>query len=182
MCKNLITFKQKNKMNNTENLNNKEAIDKLKSLVNDIMICLFCTDLKTDDGATCCPMTAIKVCDHGNIWFFSEKSSTKNKAIVEDKNVQLFFSHPGKGSYLIVNGEAEIIFDKTIIEELWTPVAKIWFKEGKYDPTISIIKVKPTTAYYWDTDGNRMIDLLKIVASVATGTNLTTGTEGAIKI
>lgn len=169
-------------MNNTENLNNKEAIDKLKSLVDDIMICLFCTELKTDDGATCRPMTAIKVCDQGNIWFFSEKSSDKNKAIATDKDVQLFFSHPGKGSYLVVNGEAEIILDKTKIEELWTPAAKIWFKEGKDDPNISVIKVKPTTAYYWDTDGNRMINILKMVASVATGKNLITGNQGAIKI
>ena len=105
-------------MNTTENLNNKEAIDKLKSLVEEIKICLFCTDLKTNDGSTCRPMSAMKVCDQGNIWFFSEKSSDKNKAIKADKDVQLFFSHPAKGSYLIVNGEAEIILDKTTIEEL----------------------------------------------------------------
>lgn len=169
-------------MSNTENLNNKEAIDKLKSLVNEIMVCLFCTDLKTDDGATCTPMTAINVCDQGNIWFFSEKTSEKNKAIAADKQVQLFFSHPGKNSYLVVNGEAEIILDKAKIEELWTPVAKIWFKEGKDDPTISVIKVKPNSAYYWDTDGNKMINFLKMVASVVTGTNLISGKEGAIKI
>ncbi|MBC7439762.1 MAG: pyridoxamine 5'-phosphate oxidase family protein, partial [Flavobacterium sp.] len=144
-------------MSNTENLNNKEAIDKLKSLVDAINICLFCTNLKTDDGSTCSPMTAIKVCDQGNVWFFSENTSDKNKAIVTDKNVQLFFSHPGKGSYLVVNGEAEIILDKTVIEELWTPATKIWFKDGKDDPNISVVKVKPTTAYYWDTDGNTMI-------------------------
>jgi general stress protein 26 len=83
---------------------------------------------------------------------------------------------------LVVNGEAEIILDKTKIEELWTPVAKIWFKEGKDDPTISVIKVKPTTAYYWDRDGDRMINLLKIATSVVTGTNLITGKEGTIKI
>ncbi|MFT4876052.1 MAG: general stress protein 26 [Bacteroidia bacterium] len=169
-------------MKNTENLKNKEAIDKLKSLVNDVMICLFCTDLKTDDGSKCCPMSAIKVCDQGNIWFFSGKRSDKNKAILKDENVQLFFSHPGKDSYSVVNGEAEIIFDKTIIGELWTPAAKIWFKEGKDDPNISVIKVKPTTAYYWDTDGNRMINFLKMVASVFTETNLIKGTEGAINI
>ena len=169
-------------MSNTENLNNKEAIDKLKSLVDDIKICLFCSNLKTDDGSTCSPMSAIKVCDQGNVWFFSEKSSDKNKAIVADKNVQLIFSHPGKSSYLVVNGEAEIILDKTIIEELWTPVTNIWFKEGKDDPNISIIKVKSTTAYYWDTDGNRMINFLKMVASVVTGKNLITGKEGAITV
>ena len=169
-------------MSNTENLTNKAAIDKLKSMVNAIKIGLFCTDLKTDDGAKCSPMTAIKVCDQGNVWFFSEKSSDKNSAILTDKNVQLFFSHPGINSYLVVNGEAEIIFDKTTIEELWTPAAKIWFKEGKDDPNISVIKVKPSSAYYWDTDGNKMINLLKMVASVVTGTNLITGKEGAIKL
>lgn len=169
-------------MNNTQNLNNNEAIDKLKSLVDDINICLFCTNLQTDDGATCRPMSAIKVCDQGNIWFFSEKNSDKNKAIQADKVVQLFFSHPGKSSYLVVNGAAEIIVDQSKIEELWTPAAKIWFKEGKDDPSISVIKVNPTTAYYWDTDGNRMINFLKMVASVATGTSLVTGVEGTLKL
>ena len=105
-------------MSTTENLANKEAIDKLKRLVNDITVCLFCTDLKTDDGATCRPMSALKVCDQGNIWFYSEKSSDKNKAIAADKAVQLFFLHPGKSSYMVVNGEAEIILDKQKIQEL----------------------------------------------------------------
>jgi general stress protein 26 len=169
-------------MSNQENLNNKEAIDKLKSLVEDIMVCLFCTNLKTDDGSTCRPMTALKVCDQGNIWFFNQKSSEKNKAIEADKTVQLFFSHPGKSSYLVVNGEAEIIFDKEKIEELWTPIAKVWFIEGKDDPNISIIKVTPNTAYYWDTDESKMINFLKMVASVVTGTNAITGNQGALII
>lgn len=169
-------------MSHTENLSSKEAIDKLKSLVNEIMVCLFCTDLKTDDDATCRPMSAIKVCDQGNIWFFSEKDSDKNKAIEADKEVKLFFSHPGKSYYLVVNGEAEIIMDKVKIEELWTPMAKIWFKEGKDDPKISIIKVTPSSAYYWDSDGNRMINFFKMVASVVTGINLISGKEGEITV
>jgi general stress protein 26 len=169
-------------MSTIENLNDEEAIDKLKSLVNEIMVCFFCTNVNTNIGATCRPMSAIKVCDQGNIWFFSDKNSDKNKAIASNKNVQLFFSHPGKSSYLVVDGEAEILFDKTKIEELWTPIAKIWFKDGKDDPDISIIKVTPTNAYYWDTDGNRMVNFLKFVASVATGSNFVTGTKGNLEI
>ena len=169
-------------MSNTENFNHKEAIKKLKSLVSEVMVCLFSTDLKTDDGSICRPMTAIKVCDEGNIWFFSEKNSEKDKAITSDKNVQLFFSHPAKSIYLVVNGEAEIILDKTKIEELWTPVAKIWFKGGKEDPNISIIKVTPKMAHYWDTDGSKMINFLKIIASVVTGTNLVNGKHGTITV
>ena len=59
-------------MNTTENLHNNEVIDKLKSLVDDITICFFYTDLKANEGSTCRPMSSIKVCDQGNICFFSE--------------------------------------------------------------------------------------------------------------
>ncbi len=168
-------------MSDVKDLNDTQAIDKLKELVSDIDICLFCTNLK-GDGSTARPMSAQKVCDQGNLWFFSDINSDKNREIKEDKHVQLFFSHPGKSSYLVVNGEAEIIIDKKKTEELWTPLVKTWFKEGKDDPNISIIKVRPTTAHYWDTDGNRMINFLKMVASAATGKTLVTGKEGELTV
>ncbi len=159
-----------------------EGIDKLKSLVKDISICLFCTNIKNNDGSTARPMSATHVCDKGNIWFFDKKDSDKNKEIAKDPNVQLYFAHPSKGSYLVVNGEASIVTDRKKIEELWSPVVKIWFKEGKDDPNISLIKVEPKSAYFWDTDGNQMINFLKMAASVVTGTNLVSGTEGEIKV
>lgn len=169
-------------MSTTENLIELEAIQKLKELVEEIGVCLFCTTLKIDDGATCRPMEAMQVCDQGNIWFFSDVDSDKNEEIKKDKLVQLFFSHPGKSSYLIVNGDAEIIIDRKKTDELWSPLVKTWFKEGKDDPSISIIKVKPQSAYYWDTDGNKMINFFKMVTSIATGTTLEMGKKGTIKI
>lgn len=169
-------------MGNTENLSQQAGIEKLKELVEEINICLFCTNLKIDVGSTCRPMAAQKVCDQGNIWFFSDVNSDKNREIKQDKQVQLFFAHPGKSSYLIVNGEAEIIIDKQKTEELWSPLVKAWFKEGKDDPNISIIKVKPQSAYYWDTDGSKMINFFKMVTSIATGTTLDIGKQGEIKI
>lgn len=169
-------------MGNTENLSEQEGIKKLKALVAEITVCLFCTNLKTDEGSTCRPMGAQKVCDQGNIWFFSDVNSDKNREIQLDKHVQLFFAHPGKSSYLIVNGEAEIIIDRQKTEELWSPLVKTWFKEGKEDPNISIIKVTPRNAYYWDTDGNKMINFFKMVTSIATGTTLDIGKQGAIHL
>ena len=169
-------------MSNVKDLTHSESINKLRELVEEINICLFCSSLKTDNGSTCRPMGAQKVCEQGNIWFFSEVNSDKNREIKQDKHVQLFFSHPGKSSYLVVNGEAEVIIDKNKTDELWTAFAKIWFKEGKDDPNISIIKVKPTTAYFWDTDGNKMINFFKMIASVVTGTNLVSGMQGELKV
>lgn len=169
-------------MDSIENLSNKEAINKLKQLVEEIDICLFCTNLKKDDGETCRPMSSQKVCDEGNIWFFSEVDSIKNREIEQDSQVQLFYSHPGIDSYLVVNGVAELVFDKAKIEKLWSPAVKAWFPEGKNDPSISVIKVKPTSGYYWDTKGSKMVNFFRMAASVALGENLIQGNEGTISI
>ena len=168
-------------MNNTTNLKSEEAVKKLKELVNEIDTCLFCTNLGSD-GSTTRPMSVQEVDDQGNLWFFSDIHSDKNHEIQGDKKVQLFFSHPGKNSYLVLNGEAEIIVDHNKTDELWSPLLKIWFKKGKDDPNISIIKVKTISAYYWDTAGNKMINFFKMVASVATGTTLVNAKEGNIKV
>ncbi len=169
-------------MENTKNLKANEGVEKLKELVTVINICLFSTNLKGNDGATFRPMSAQEVDDEGNIWFFSDINSDKNREVQEDNLVQLIFSHPGESSYMIVNGVAEISTDHKRIEQLWSPAAKIWFEQGKDDPDISLIKVNTQSAYYWDTDGNKMINFFKFLASVATGSNLVTGVQGSIKV
>jgi len=169
-------------MSNTKNLKAFEGVEKLKNLVDDIKICLFCTNLKTGDGSTYRPMTAQEVDDEGNLWFFSGIDSDKNKEIKEDKHVQLFFSNPSKSNYLVVNGAAEIVFDRDKIKEYWNPLVKTWFREGKDDPNISMIKVIPNHCYYWDVDGNKMVNFFKMIASVATGSNFITAEEGSINV
>ncbi|MEY4539683.1 MAG: hypothetical protein RLZZ306_1440 [Bacteroidota bacterium] len=169
-------------MEDKTNLTAQEGVKKLKDLVEDIKICLFCTNLKTDDGSTARPMAAQRVDDEGNIWFFSGLDSDKNREIKQDKHVQLFFSDPSKSSYLVVNGEAQEVIDHDMFEKYWSPLVKTWFKEGKDDPNLSLIKVVPHTNYYWDVDGNRMINFLKMIASAATGTNLVTSEQGSISV
>jgi general stress protein 26 len=149
-------------MPNILKFDEKASIVKLKEMVNAINICLFCTDLKNDDGETCRPKTTLDVDAQGNLWFFSHVISDKSRTIKVDCQVRLFFAHPPKGKYMIVNGDAEIIMDTAKVAELWTDEQETWFKGGKTDPNIAIIKVTPKNAYYWDTDGYRMVNIFKI--------------------
>lgn len=82
----------------------------------------------------------------------------------------------------MVNGKAEIIIDKNKIAELWTPLVKNCFKEGRDDLNIFTIKVNTLTAYYWNTEGNKMFNFFKMIASVATGTTLANEIKGTINI
>ena len=169
-------------MSEMTNLRQDEAVNKLKELAEDIDICLFCTDLERKEGSSYRPMSTKEVDEEGNIYFFSARDSGKNEAITQgDRTVQLLYSHPGKASFLIVTGTADIFYDKNKIAELWNSLDKTWFKEGKDDPNISIIRVRPEKAHYWDVQGNRMINFLKMIASVATGKTLVKGEEGSLQ-
>jgi general stress protein 26 len=169
-------------MSEVKHLHSKEAIAKLKKLVLDIKTCFFCTHIEEEAGAYCRPMATQEVDEWGNIWFLSDKGSDKNCEIQEDSKVQLFYADPGKNNFIAINGHAEELFDKQKTDDLWTPLAKTWLREGKDDPNISLIRVKPESAYYWDTKGNRMINFIKMLASAATGTALAEAEHGEIQV
>ena len=169
-------------MNTTKNLNKTVGIAKLKQLVETITTCFFCTDITNHNGSTATVMTAQEVDEEGTIWFFSGLDTDRNKNIELDKKVQLFFSDPSKNIYLVLNGEAEIVIDKIKMEKLWSPFLKIWFKEGINDTNISLIKVSSINAHYWDNEGGKMVNFIKMIASVVTGKDFVDAVEGKIKI
>ncbi|MCW3091561.1 MAG: pyridoxamine 5-phosphate oxidase family protein [Ferruginibacter sp.] len=164
-----------------KNLNSSEAISKLQKLVNDIGTCMFFTDTQTGIHNSR-PMAVIDVDINGNLWFFTNLQSAKVKDIGKDSHVHLVFASPAKDSYVDLRGRASIETDAKSIEEKWNPIIKAWFPEGKNDPNICLIKVKTDEAHYWDTDSTKMVEMLKIVASVVTGKQLAEGVHGDLLV
>jgi len=163
------------------NLANTDAIKKLRDLGKSADMCMFTTSL-TKLPLNSRPMSTVDIDDEGAIWFLSKKSSRKNREIQDDDRVQLFYANKGSAEFLSVYGTASIIIDKEKAKEIWTPIAKAWFPEGVDDPEVSIIKIVPEDCYYWDTKSNKLIYLLKAVASIATGKTLDDGVEGELVI
>jgi len=166
---------------NQENLMALDAINKLKKLIKSESICFFCTQLM-QQPITARPMSTQKVDEEGNIWFMSSIKSDKNKEVEENSIVQLFYSNPSNYEFLSVFGHASIHTDREKIYELWTPFAKAWFDDGKDDVDISLIKVIPETAYYWDTKNNKMISMIQMLTSIFTGSAPDDGVQGTLKI
>jgi general stress protein 26 len=164
-----------------EDLNNKEAVEKLTSLVKSINVAIFCTEL-TKTPLQSRPMSVQDVDDEGNLWFISSATSNKNFEILKDDQVQLFFANKSTSEYLSIYGNATIYKDQQKIDELWSPVAKAWFEEGKNDPEATIIRVRPLETYYWDTIDGKIFTLIKIVTSAVTGKNMDGGREGNLNV
>lgn len=167
-------------MDEIKNLSNSEAIDKLKELTNEIKMCLFCTDIQNGKGAKARPMATQQTTEDDFLWFFSNKNSDKNRDIEADNNVQLFYADTNKSSFVTFTGKASIVFDKNKVDELWNPLYETWFKDGKDDPNISLIRVEPIEGAYWDSKGNRAINFVKMIASTVTGKNLVDTEEGKL--
>ena len=168
-------------MGTVKDLSTSTGIDKIKELVNDTNMCMLITNISSAP-LNARPMSTADVDEEGNIWFFSKMGSDKNIDIAKDNRVQLFYCNKGSSAYLSIYGTAEIIHNKAIIDELWKPVAKAWFTEGKNDPSVTVIKVTPADAYYWDTKDNKMISLIKIAIGAVTGKTRDVGVKGKIKL
>jgi general stress protein 26 len=171
----------KNNEESVQNLQSEEAIKKMQQLISHDAIGMFTTCLGEAPLQTR-PMSTQEVDDEGNFWFFSGMESSKNFELKNDTRVQLFYANGSKSEYLTVYGKASISTDRKKIDALWSPMVKAWFQGGKDDPNISLIKVTPEEAHYWDTKNNKMISMLKIMTSVLTGKTMDDGVEGELNI
>lgn len=163
------------------NLESREAIDKLKELVKHNSICFFASNL-TELPLHAEPMSILQVDDMGNLWFLSSKESTRNLEVQNDSRVQLFVANVPDSEYLSLYGMASVTTDKKKIEEIWTPLAKAWFTEGKDDHRITALKVTPEEGFYWDTKSGKLISTFKMIASAITGKTSNVGVRGELEV
>lgn len=168
-------------MSNVKNLYNEDAVKKIKDFVDDIKFCMFCTSV-TDMPFRTRPMSTLEVDEEGNLWFFSAKSSDKNDEIKNDDTVQLIYSKNSDVHFLTITGKATIVQDQAKKDELWNPIVKAYFPQGKDDPNLSLVKIKPEAAHYWDTINGKMITWFKMAASAVTGNQNNVGVEGKLKV
>lgn len=100
----------------------------------------------------------------GDSWFFSYEDTRKVSEINRDAGVTLTFTAApsilGKpGIFIVVNGEASLIQDKSQFEAHWTKDLDRWFPDSTDTPGIVLIKVSARSIEYWDGEDNGQIDL-----------------------
>ncbi len=105
----------------------------------------------------------------GDIWFFTDVSSVKIDEIEANPRVNVSFAEPKKQVYISLTGDAEVVSDRSKIEELWRPSLEIWFPKGLNDPNIALIKVNVSYAEYWDGSKNIVSQVVDVAKSYVLG-------------
>ncbi len=90
----------------------------------------------------------------GDSFYFSHATSRLAAEIAQDPRVTLTFTiEPGLltggGTYIAVQGQAELIRDKARFAEHWSPDLDLYFEGGIDTPDLIMIKVHANHIRYW---------------------------------
>lgn len=112
-----------------------------------------------EDGATR-PMTAqvdqpdgADKGDGGTIYFFASKNEGVGAALGagSDRAIASFQSKD-HGIFASINGRLVAHNDRATIERLWSPFAAMYYKDGKDDPNLLLIRFDTESADLWRSD------------------------------
>ena len=164
-----------------KNVSGTEAAKRIQEMTDDAESCFFCTSEKAGESQGVRPMSVKKADDQGRLWFLSASDSHKNQEINVDPKVRIFLQGSENAGFLMLDGQATISRDKERIDDLWNPIMKTWFTEGKDDPRITAICVTPTGGYYWDNKHGGLVAATKMVIGAVIGKTLDDSIEGQVR-
>jgi general stress protein 26 len=156
------------------------ALDKLTEIAKNARMCMFATRLG-QVPPDLRPMALQTVGDDGAIHFLSSTESDKNRDIAADPRVMLSFQNDDKSEYMVLDGDATVLTDRASIDEHWTALANAWF-EGKDDPRVSVIRVRPRMGHYWDTQDGKIVQMAKMAFAAVTGRSSDGGVDGSLRV
>ena len=97
------------------------------------------------------PMAVAMLHDNAEMYFVTSIHSPKIAAIQADPIITLTFQSSSR--FATVSGHATVVHDKTMIADMWKEAWKLWFPEGKDDPSICLIHFSPEDGEYWNNAG-----------------------------
>ena len=104
------------------------------------------------------PMTIAGIEGDSDMWFATFGDSSLIHEIARTPKVLVTLQ--GNLKFATLWGTAEIVEDRRIVERLWKEAWKTWFKGGKDDPMIRLVKVRVGGGEYWDQSPTRGVRFL----------------------
>ncbi|NJL61931.1 MAG: pyridoxamine 5'-phosphate oxidase family protein [Methylacidiphilales bacterium] len=151
------------------NDSNSENLKKIREMIKDIDYAML-TTIDSEGKLHSRPMATNKEVEFdGDVWFFTYASSLKVDEINRHHEVNVSYAAPNKQSYISLSGVAELVRDRSKLEELWQPQLKAWFPKEIDEPDIALLKVNVEKAEYWDSPSSMIANAISLAKAVATG-------------
>ncbi len=112
------------------------------------------------------PMHVAELTADGDVLLVTRADTAKVDEILADGAAALTFQADKK--FAALNGWAKVERDSAQIDRLWNAAWKVWFPEGKADPSLRLIRFETDNGEYWDNAGGNGIKyILRAVGAYA---------------
>jgi general stress protein 26 len=96
------------------------------------------------------PMTAnLESEQQGPVWIFSAKDTDLFQSIGSSHAAIAHFASKDHQVFASLSGEVFLDNDRAVIDRLWNPFVAAWYKGGKDDPNLQLIRFEPERAHIW---------------------------------
>jgi general stress protein 26 len=147
-----------------------DAHDKLWDMIRDIRFAMV-TTRAADGRLRTRPLTMQnREQDQGDsLWFFVSRGGEPFAELQADERVSVAFADAGKDRYVALSGTAQPVDDPARKQRLWSKMNEAWFPNGPDDPDVALVQVRIDEAEYWDVKESKLVQMLKMARSAATG-------------
>ena len=94
------------------------------------------------------PMTA--QVDNGKIYFFAARSEDLVKGLSQTKRAIATFAAKGHKLFASISGQLVADNDRAVIDRLWNPFVASWYKDGRDDPDLVLLRLDAKGADVWE--------------------------------
>ena len=102
------------------------------------------------DNAFTRPMTA--QVDGGTIYFFANRTEDLVKGMAQSQRAIATYTSKGHDLFASIHGTLTISNERAVINRLWNPIIASWFKEGKDDSDLALLRFDTSSADIWEAD------------------------------
>ncbi len=88
--------------------------------------------------------------DGGQIYFFGSKSDGVGQSVTGSSRAVATFAGKGHGLFAHIHGTLVQTDDRAVIERLWNPFIASWYKDGKDDPDLQLLRFDTESADVWE--------------------------------
>lgn len=104
------------------------------------------------------PMAVAEQGENAALYFATRSDDEKLEEIIRSPRVAVTMQ--AEDTYLSISGEARVLTDQVLADELWSASMRLWFPEGPEGPNLVVLLVEPRYAEYWDRSGIRRLEFL----------------------
>lgn len=88
--------------------------------------------------------------DGGQIYFFGSRTDGVGQAVTESSRAVATFASKSHSLFAHIHGTLVTSNDRSVIDRLWNPFIASWYKDGKDDPDLTLLRFDTESADVWE--------------------------------